>query len=113
MVVGGARDPRLAMDWGSIRKTWWLFFGAAGGCGWWVGCGGQPWVAAVAVPLGLRFRRGRASRRCTSLTNGAGEPVRRALQGRATYSSVADHCAGAEDSLPQRQVRLLVSYHAS
>ena len=36
-----------------------------------------------------------------------------ALQGRATYSSVLDHCAGAEDSLPQRQVHLLVSYHAS
>ena len=46
--------PALAMDWGSIRKTWWLFFGAAGGCGYRdPRVVGQPTAAAIA---GLRGR---------------------------------------------------------
>ena len=112
MVVGGARDPRLAMDWGSIRKTWWLFFGAAGGCGYCCPRVGQPTAAAIAGLRGRQTVKAAIQPRCFASAcpnNNSPDRSSSPLSRFALHASLLHLFAGAEDSWPHRDV-FLVSY---
>ena len=90
--------PRLAMDWGSIRKTWWLFFRAAGGCGYCCPRVGQPTAAAIAGLRGRPAVKAAIQPRCFASACAQQQQPRPFVVSearRAVYASLLDPCAGA------------------
>ena len=102
---------RLAMDWGSIRKTWWLFFMAAGGCGYrGPQLVGQPTAGAIAGLRGRPAVKAAIQPRCfASACPNNNSPDRSSTLGsrRAVYASRLHLRAGEEDS---SAVTVLVPY---